>query len=234
MMSKNRGNWNMSHLSAERLAALIDEQPSSAELSHLAVCADCTRERAAFHALSGLASAGPAIATPLTNWESLSPALGRAGLLRSPRAQHFRNVTRGWTRVAAAILLVAAGVVTGRVTAGAPLVGRDLAANSSGEQATTDFGTVAEAEQAALHSQNVYRASLAFIASHDPSVMSPTTPAAVKTRLAALNQVDQIASAALEDSPFDSVINTIYLAVQGQREVSMRQLNAATMHLTSY
>jgi hypothetical protein len=60
------------------------------------------------------------------------------------------------------------------------------------------------------------------------------TPAAIKTRLAALEQVTQIAGAALEDAPYDSVINTLYLNAQGQREASMRMLNTASTRLTTY
>ena len=85
----------------------------------------------------------------------------------------------------------------------------------------------------AATSQSIYRASMAFIAGHD-STSALSTPAAIKTRLAALDQVTQVAGAALENAPYDSVINTIYLNAQGQREASMRMLNAGSTRLTTY
>ena len=50
----------MSHMPSERLAALVDEAPTPAELAHLAGCAECARERAAHRNLAELAANGPA------------------------------------------------------------------------------------------------------------------------------------------------------------------------------
>ena len=57
----------MSHLPTERLAALVDDAPTGPELAHLASCAECARERAAFRNLSELAAAESSrLGTPLT------------------------------------------------------------------------------------------------------------------------------------------------------------------------
>ena len=75
-------NTSMSHLSPERLAALVDETPTAAELAHLAGCAECARERAAYRNLVELAVNNSAtIATPLTSWDALRPALARDGVI---------------------------------------------------------------------------------------------------------------------------------------------------------
>jgi hypothetical protein len=114
---------------------------------------------------------------------------------------------------------------------GAP---QDVAMLTDASMSVPAFQSVEQAKALAAQSQNIYQASMAFIASHDAGVSALSTPAAIKTRLAALDQVTQIAGAALEEAPYDSVINTLYLNAQGQREASVRQLNTASMRVTSY
>lgn len=216
----------MSHLSPERLAALIDEQPSAAELAHLAACRPCSRERGAYEALAAMSKSGLTIGQPLTSWDTLAPALVRDGVIE--RGQDFgrrSRISRGWLQAAAAVLLMFGGVALGRLTAGN---GVDVIS------ATPSFESIEQAQTAAASAQNLYQASMAFIAGKDAANMPLSTPAAIKTRLAALEQVSQIAGAALEDAPYDSVINTIYLNAQGQREASMRMLNTASTRLTTY
>jgi hypothetical protein len=225
----------MSHLSAERLAALIDEQPAPAELAHLAGCAACRRERGAYEALSEMAKSGLTLGTPLTSWNKLAPHLKHDGIIDTGRGLgHGSVVSRGWLQAAAAVLLVVGGAAIGRLSAGAQSreAGAGQVALTTGVVPT--FRTVAEAQAVASRSQNVYRASMAFLASHDASSLAISSPAAIKSRLATLDRVSQIVGAALEDAPYDSVINTMYLNAQGQREASMRQLNSASMRLTSY
>src|SRR6185503_14569613 len=92
MWDYNARKRDMSHLSTERLAALVDESPTAAELAHLAGCAECTRERAAFKSLAGLASAESArIGAPLTTWESLAPVLVADGVIDTGRGLPFRK-----------------------------------------------------------------------------------------------------------------------------------------------
>jgi hypothetical protein len=221
----------MSHLSPERLAALIDEQPTAAELAHLATCAACSRERGAFEALADMAKSGPAIGQPLTSWERLAPALKRDGVIDTGRGFGRRSqVSRMWMQAAAAVLLVVSGAVIGRATAAPETIVVPSGANQA--LAETRFKTIADAQREAERAQAAYQASMAWIAGHDSVAISASSPAAYKTRLAVLNQVSQIAGAALEDAPYDSVINTIYLNAQGQREASMRMLNAASRLMT--
>lgn len=220
----------MSHLSPERLAALIDEQPTAAELAHLASCRPCSRERGAYEALAAMSRAGPAIGQPLTSWERLSPDLARDGVIDRGRGFGRRaRISRGWLQAAAAILLMIGGAALGRYTAPAtPAV--DLASIETPAR----FSSIEEAQTLAAKSQSLYQASMAFIAGQDSAGLALATPAAIKTRLAALEQVTQIAGAALEEAPYDSVINTLYLNAQGQREASMRMLNTASTRLTTY
>lgn len=221
----------MSHLSPERLAALLDEQPTPAELSHLAVCRPCSQERGAYEALAAMSKSGPSIGSPLTSWDRLAPELSRDGVI--DRGQGFgrrARVSRGWLQAAAALLLMVGGAAFGRATARPAELPLDPGQLSS----TPKFASIEEAQSVAARAQSLYQASQTFIAGQDTVGMMLPTPAAIKTRLAALDQVTQIAGAALENAPYDSVINTIYLNAQGQREASMRMLNSVSTRLTTY
>jgi hypothetical protein len=221
----------MSHLSPERLAALLDEQPTPAELSHLAACRACSRERGAYEALSEMSKSGPIIGQPLTSWDKLAPDLVRDGIIdRGHGFGRRARFSRGWLQAAAAVMLMIGGAALGRLTAPEA----DASTVAAVLEAPATFASIEEAQAMAAKSQSVYQASMAFIAGQDAASMSLATPAAIKTRLAALDQVTQIAGAALEEAPYDSVINTIYLNAQGQREASMRMLNTASTRLTTY
>jgi hypothetical protein len=228
----------MSHLSPERLAALIDEQPTAAELSHLSGCRPCSRERGAFEALAEMSKGGLALGQPLTKWSKLAPALRRDGVIETGHGfGRVSRLSRGWLQAAAAVLLVVGGVAAGRLTSVESSSQANIGSADIGgfaEGGVPSFKSLEEAQALAARSQNVYQASMAYIASHDPASAALSTPAAIKTRLAALDQVTQITGAALEDAPYDSVINSVYLTALGQRDASMRQLNTASMRLQSY
>jgi hypothetical protein len=227
----------MSHLSPERLAALFDESPSAAEQAHLASCPACSRERGAYEALAEMAqSRHSSIAQPLTSWDRLAPALVRDGVIDRGRGFGRRaRISRAGLQAAAAVLLVAGGTIVGRMTAPKTDIPMAEPQTASRENpASVQFASLDEAQRAATTYQTLYQASMSYIASHDPASSALPTPQAIKTRLAALDQVTQITSAALEDAPYDSVINNLYLNAQGQREASVRMLNAVSTRLTTY
>jgi hypothetical protein len=232
----------MSHLPTERLAALVDESPTAAELAHLSGCADCSRERAVFRGMAELATAESArIGAPLTTWESLAPVLIADGVIDTGRGLPFRkhHVGRPWLQAAAAVLFVAGGMMAGRFTAGAsvlPLQSTDSAATAALDSAP-HFRTVDEARNAQAQSQLLYQASTAFLAQQDTSGHATDTPSAMRTRLAALDRARDVMGEALNDAPYDPVINGYYLTTLGQREATLRQLNTvlpASMRMMSY
>ena len=65
---------------------------------------------------------------------------------------------------------------------------------------------------------------MTFLAANDSSGTAET-PAVMRARLSALNQVNRTMREALNDAPFDPVINDFYLNSFGQREATLRQLN---------
>jgi hypothetical protein len=225
----------MSHLSPERLAALADEDPSAAELAHLHGCTACTRERDAQRALLDLAMGERAsIGLPLTRWESLAPALHADALLTAaPAVARVRTRHgRAWLQAAAALLFVAGGTVFGRYTAGAaPLPGLTVGSLAAGATSTDStpvaFRSVDDARTARTQAQVVFQNAAAYIAQHDTAAKGGESPSAMRTRLAALDQVSSAMRQALNDAPYDPVINDYYLTTLGQREATLRQLNTA-------
>ena len=233
----------MSHLSTERLASLVDESPTPAELVHLTGCADCTRERAMYRSLADLASSESArIGTPLTSWESLAPVLVADGVVDRGRGLQLRarQVRRPWMQAAAAVLLLAGGVMGGRYSAGAsvvPMNGDKAGLAEFGLSAAPRFQSVADAQQVQAQSQALYETATAFLAQQDTAGHSADSPSAIRTRLAAIEQTQDVMGEALKKAPYDAVINGYYLSTLGQREATLRQLNAvmpASMKITSF
>ena len=244
----------MSHLSTERLAALGDEEPTPVEAAHLAACADCARERAAYRTLVAMAHAErDAIGIPLTRWDSIAGVLANEPLTVAPptrravtvgasrgRAVHFLRTP---VRAAAGLLLLAGGAIAGRVSAGASplpigaaqsgaITQRDGGASARGtptarERDSATFTSIEEARAAQLRSESMYQQAAAFLADHDSTGTTEYNPEMVKSRLAALDQMITTTRAAMREAPHDPVINGYYLTTVGQREVALRQLNTA-------
>jgi hypothetical protein len=241
----------MSHLPTERLAALSDEPPTSAELAHLASCERCARERTVFEMLrASAASEQTRIGLPLTRWESLAPALRSDGVIdtgaplrRTGSARSRSAITafvsgRIWLQAAAVLLFVAGGVLLGRMSAGARALPfwtdgegsastTAIAANAASADSVPVFASVEEARLARARYELLYQTAALFLAEHDSSGYSPDNPAAMRRRLATLDEVGETVREALHESPYDPVINGYYLTTLGEREATLRQLNTA-------
>ena len=220
----------MSHLSIDRLAALADEQPTADETTHLTICVECAREMAAHRSLLALASVErEAMRLPLTRWDTLAPALRADGLVRTPAASQGRGFSftpQRMLQVAAALLLVAGGTLLGRASAGAPIVPGEgsSAVSTIFDSIPTAFASVEEAERLRNLYRDGYQRASNFLAQKD-SVSVPGTPAVMRTRLSALDRVTRITREALNDAPFDPVLNDFLLNSYYQREATLRQLN---------
>ena len=66
-----------------------------------------------------------------------------------------------------------------------------------------------------------------YLAAHDTLQLSPDSPAALRHRVATLDEVGATVRQALTESPGDPVINGYYLTTLGEREATLRQLNAS-------
>jgi hypothetical protein len=238
----------MSHLSTDRLAALGDDQPTPAEVTHLASCAECARERGAYQTLVAMAHAERApLGLPLTRWESIASALAAEQAPLLVRRSVTPRSTRWPLQVAAGLLLVAGGAMVGRmsvVTAppssvAAPGATASVPVGTSPNErlaAESVFASVDDARAAQARSEQLYQQAAAFLAQHDSSGAGEG-PVAYRSRLAALDRVLSTTRQAMRDAPHDPVINGYYLTTIGQREATLRQLNTtlpASLRLASY
>ncbi|MCA1645116.1 MAG: hypothetical protein LC797_06485 [Chloroflexi bacterium] len=240
----------MLHITAERLAALADDEPTALEAAHLDACPACCAERAAGGRLIELAAGERfRLAPPVTSWETLAPRLRDEKLLppipaATPTVKHFR-VARLGLRAAAALLLVGGGVAVGRFSARprdagvavpqlavtqaddrtAPPSGAPVVAPASNAPAIA-FKSTEEALLALAQAENLYQRASSYLVAHEsPAQGAPEGAAAYRMRLAALDNVMAGAREALYEAPHDPLINRYYLATAGAREVTLQQLN---------
>ena len=132
---------------------------------------------------------------------------------------------------AAALLLVAGGVGAGRYS-----VGASRNAEASADSMPT-FRSVDDARAAQVRSQVVYQNATAYLAQQDTGSLPTDSPSAMRARLVALDRARQVMGEALNDAPYDPVINGYYLTTIGQREATLRQLNTvlpASTRIISY
>jgi len=229
----------MSHLPTERLAALVDEAPTAAELAHLTSCPECARERAAYQAVADLAGAEVnRLGAPLTTWEKLAPSLVADGVIDDGRGLRVRTRSprRPWLQAAAAVLLLSGGVVAGRWSV-RPTVPATPSTVAEKSDSIPTFSTVQDARDAQARAQSTYQTATAYLAQQDTSGRAIESPSAMRTRLAALDRARDAMGEALNEAPYDPVINNYYLTTIGQREATMRRLNTvlpASMKMTSY
>lgn len=231
----------MLHLPADRLAELVDVEPTSQELAHLQGCPLCAQERSAFHALRELAaSERNRAAEPLLTWGSLRPPLAAEGLIGdavlshpapSARSRRSFSATHWGLRLAASFLLVTAGVAAGRMSVtpqsgAAGTTGSFATVVPAGSGSTAPFVSEAEAVTVLLRAQQDYQRAAAFLLASD-TTMGTNTPVMFKQRLAALDELMGVTRSALSRSPQDPVINSYYLAALGAREATLQQLDLA-------
>lgn len=218
----------MQHLSIERLAELGDVDPTRDEAEHLASCAQCARERAAYRRLAVLAGDERSrIAPPLTDWSSLSTRLSEAGLIRDERAARgFALGTGRVWRVAAAVVFAAAGIYAGRVSAGLSyseaLALRPAAADSS-ELPAADYESPDEALAALNRAYNEYSSAATYLAATD-TVSSGEAFERFRARLAFLDEVAQRSREALAEAPQDPFINQFYVSTLGARDATLHRM----------
>lgn len=241
----------MLHLSAERLAALVDEEPTTTEGEHLARCAPCARERSAHRSLRSLAAsdrlAGETVganAGTLTSWDTLLPALRAEGLVadaapggavpngRGAKVLEFRPrwAHVGLLRAAAAVLLLAVGLVAGRWSARvSPIPGMGSGKDtltSLVTDTTIAFRNATEALAALTRYEHGYQAAALFLAAHDTGSRVEGREANL-ARLATLDQVAAATRQGLQETPYDPVINRYYLSALSARQATLQQLSTS-------
>lgn len=226
----------MSHLSIERLAALADDAPTADEQSHLELCATCARDLEAQRTLLAIAGTErDALSVPLTRWDTLSQRLRAEGLIASSTQ---RKTSPAPLRIAAAILLIAGGALLGRISAGSSPLPDVAGGGSPGSRTAsvtpstplpdsipTTFASVEDAVRWKGFYADAYQSAVSYLAANDSAARPTGTPAVIRARLSALDRVTRTMNEALNDAPYDPVLNDFYLNSFGQREATLRQLN---------
>lgn len=227
------------HLNDERLAAFDEDDSTTEELAHLAVCARCRAERQAHLALHAMArdaiapSAGESSVPRLVEWEELSQAMRKEGLMARP--VHLVSATLRsrslWLRTAAAVVLVLGGTMLGRISAGAPMWfdGASSSLNTPAMTASASLtsGPIASVQQATdvlYGAQRDYERASLWLAGNDTT---PHNSDVYRARLAALDQMMTASRAALREAPQDPVLNHYFLTAYTAREATLKQLSAA-------
>jgi hypothetical protein len=213
------------HLSAERLAALADDELTTSEAAHVASCAGCATAIGAHRRLLALAREESTVpSVPLTRWETLAPQLAAAGLIR-------RRALRWPSRVAAALVFTVGGAIIGRYTAmprgltEAGVAGVPTVANR--DDSMPIFHSAAEALATLNRAELEYRHATAYLVAQEPDTTTTDLRDAYRARLQALDEVAQTTRAALQEAPNDPVLNEYYLSTVGARSATLRQLNGA-------
>lgn len=228
----------MQHLPIERLAELADGEPTSAEKDHLAECAMCSAERAAYRRVVAMAAdERRRIAPPLTDWGSLSNELRQQGIITtraeaSERKALTERITRIAGRVAAGFLILTTGLVSGRLSAGMPLrtalalPQTDSASASQLALNAGDFASTASAMQVLQRAQQDYERAALYLSNHDTST-SEGASEAYRTTLAALDEMAGTSLRALNEAPADPIINQVYFTTLGARNMTLGKLATA-------
>ncbi len=194
----------MSHLSEEGLNVLADRERNRSEV-------------------------------PITSWESISAQLREEGIIRDGVAP-LRSGNTWWLRAAAAVLLIAGGAVAGRATVPrnsqvpsqqTAALEPPVSADATDASATTvAFNSEDEAWEVLNRAGADYQRASAFLAAKDQNAPADST-SVYQARLVALDAMTSASRKALYNAPHDPVINQYYLAAQGAREATLKQLSTS-------
>jgi hypothetical protein len=195
----------MSHLSPERLAALVDDAPTSTELAHLVACTECARERASYSALTALTKSAPTLDVPLTTWGQLAPSLRKHGVIAGPPRGVVYRTARMSMRIAAGVTLIAGGMAAGRFSAGARVV-----PSLAELRGPVTFASVEAAEQALTAAEQQWDAASQFIMTAAPSVSVHQSSADVQKEMSGLFAIRRAArSIPRQDPRMDRIVDLV-------------------------
>jgi hypothetical protein len=139
-------------------------------------------------------------------------------------------LTFAW-RAAAAIAILATGLVTGRMTAGMPLrtalaLGDGNATAGQVAVNADEFATTAAAMQTLQRAQQDYERAALYLSTHD-TVTTEVSTEAYRTTLAALDEMAETSLKALSQAPADPIINQVYFTTLGARNMTLGKLATA-------
>jgi hypothetical protein len=180
---------------------------------------------------------------PLNDWRTIAARAREEGLLRESQPQSRSWVAgQPWMQAAAAMLLLVGGIAIGRTTIAIPSSLRSAenpAQTASSVASTTvpatsttgaSFASVDDASATLERALNDYQRASAFLAANSSDPTTVDSSGIYRTRLAALDKVNNAMESALRTAPHDPVINQYYLATMGAR-VATQQMAARPVGL---
>ena len=217
----------MPHLNPEELARLADETPTAAEASHLGACGACTEAVAELRRQTAALAALPPIDPPRGEWKRLEDAMRQEGLVRAPSARIAPRAIPGTWAAAAAVAAFIVGGVGGFAVRGPgqtpesgalPRIQTELPADLATPVSLEDAeGQVRVAERQYLNALDRYNEM------RGPELGEDGEPWAA--RWAALESIVASTRAALQEAPYDPVINGYYLNASAQRDAMFQQVS---------
>jgi hypothetical protein len=183
---------------------------------------------------------------PLNTWQTIAARAREEGLIRRSQSRSWA-FGQPWIQAAAAMLLLVGGIAIGRTTIAipssrqaaenpsqAPATGASTASNAAPASTTDDsFASVDDASTTLERALRDYQNASAYLAANSPSRNTMDSSGIYRTRLAALDKVNNAMESALRTAPHDPVINQYYLATMGAR-VATQQMVARPVALRGF
>jgi len=177
---------------------------------------------------------------PLNEWRTIAARAREEGLIRESQSRSWVS-GRPWIQAAAAMLLLVGGIAIGRTTIAIPgsvqssNQAQQIAGSGGTSGATTassiaGFASVDDASATLERALRDYERASAFLAANSSGPTTVDSSGIYRTRLAALDKVNNAMESALRTAPHDPVINQYYLATMGAR-VATQQMAARPVGL---
>lgn len=226
----------MERLTLEQLARLVDEQPTPEEQEALDRDPEARRQLEALQAQTAALKDLPAVLPPPPGWEQLRARLAAAGLIR--RRPHRLAVSRKWLQAAAALVLFAGGTGLGAAVApglssrfdgradgrenGSPGTAAAGALPAATAAAAPSFATIEEARSAVESAEEQW--AEAFDAYQRLLRSQGLLPAAPDpaSRAQFMELIRSASQTALQESPGDPFLNTVYVSATREQENLLR------------
>jgi len=221
----------MEHLTPTRLAELVDECPSTEEVSHLRECGACRSELLALRGQTRALRSLPDLVPPSGGWSSLESRLEHEGLIAPQRPVPNRwggvlSLPAGWTAVAALLLILLGGVAGEAIGSRSP-----IPSERPGVQQVLELATPEEAAAALREAEMRYIYTRARFEELVHPASGGTLPRDMYTRYATryalLAPLARVTEEALRRAPDDPFFNGLHVSVSGEREATAARLTSA-------
>jgi hypothetical protein len=184
---------------------------------------------------------------PLNEWRTIAARAREEGLIRESESRSW-IAGQPWIQAAAAMLLLVGGIAIGRTTIAIPSsaqsgadsqqiagrgtreAGSEATSGATTTNSTASFASVDDASTTLERALRDYQNASAYLAANSSGPTTMDSSGIYRTRLAALDKVNNAMESALRTAPHDPVINQYYLATMGAR-VATQQMAARPVGL---